>query len=348
MTGAARAASPGRHLRHLAREALAHAGSEKGGAGVIVKDILLVLHWAGWYAGALLLGEAEAVAGVLAAVPLALSLVSVMFGVMHDGSHRAISERNLWNRLGSWTLVLSGGSAIGWRQEHVVRHHGQTNVMDEDPDLDTGGLLRFHASQPWRRIHRWQALYAPLLYGLVALRWIWYEDFDDLLRNPYGMAPRARLRHGAEILCAKVSHAGFLLILPAWLWGGWAMLAFYGLHMGVVGLVMSLVFVVAHVGEDQEVYADRDGRPRDWSHSQLATTADFAAHSRFLRWALGGLNFQVEHHLFPQVSPRHYPRLRPVVQRWARQEGLTYHEYPTTRVALAAHFRHLSRLGAAP
>jgi linoleoyl-CoA desaturase len=276
---------------------------------------------------------------------MALCIVAIMFGVMHDGSHRSISERGFWNRLGSSTLILAGASAISWRQEHVVRHHGRTNILDQDPDLETGGWLRYHPAQPRRPIHRYQHRYATLLYCLVALRWIWFEDFDDLLRNRYGLAPGARLLHAVEILVAKTCHVLLFLVVPALFWDLGSVFAFYLVHMAVVGLVMSLTFVLAHVGGEQAMYEDGTALPDEWTRSQLASTANFAVHNRALSWFVGGLNFQIEHHLFPGTSPKHYPKLLPVVKRWAEEEGLPYHEFPTVRAALSAHFRHLAALG---
>lgn len=334
-------------LRQAARLALADHGSSKGGPGVIAKDVLLVLHWVGWYAATMFFGQTHDAVPMLMAAPLAISLVAVMFGVMHDGSHRTISDKGIFNRLGSWTLIIGGASAISWRQEHVVRHHGQTNILHEDPDLDTGGWLRFHPSQTWRRMHRWQAWYAPFLYTFVSLRWIWFEDFDDLIRNRYEMKAQARLRHSLEIILAKVCHILLMLVIPMQLWDLSTAIVFYLVHMAVVSVVMTLTFVSAHVGECQSMFGE-DSAPRDWAHAQLASTANFAVGNRPLGLLLGGLNFQIEHHLFPNVSPRHYPRLLPVVQQWAAEEGLAYNVFPTVRSAVAAHFRHLGTLGVRP
>lgn len=342
-----RVASSARRLRRCAAVVLDGLPTSKGGPAVVAKDLLLVVTWVVLYAASLYLGSSHPALPLLLALPLAFSLAGVMFGVMHDGSHGAVSHHRFVNRLASLTLLLGGASTIGWHQEHVVRHHGRTNSLHEDPDLDTGGLLRFHPSQPWHPLHRWQRWYAPLLYALVTLRWIWFEDFDDVARNRFAMSRGARLRHALEVGVAKICHVLLFLLLPGLLWGWAPMLAFYVLHMAIIGVLTALTFVVAHVGDAQSMYDD-SAPPGDWAQAQLASTANFSVDNRLLGWFLGGLNFQIEHHLFPAVSPRHYPRLLPVVRQWAADEGLPYHVYPTVRAALGAHFRHLRDLSHPP
>ena len=76
----------------------------------------------------------------------------------------------------------------------------------------------------------------------------------------------------------------------------------------------------------------------------METTVDFAPRSRLLAWYLGGLNFQVEHHLFSRVCHIHYPALAPIVKQTAREHGLPYHHNGTFLQAVGSHARTLYRL----
>jgi linoleoyl-CoA desaturase len=314
---------------------------------MVLKVVLVLLHWGFWYAVTLYLGTLHLGLALLASLPLAASFVIVMLGVMHDGSHGAASEHRFVNRLLEWTLVAAGGSAVSWHHEHVVRHHANTNVLGHDSDLETGGLLRFHAGQPWRPIHRYQHWYAWLLYGLVLFKWTWFDDFDDVFADRYGLTPRQRLFHLMEALLAKVSQSSIFFVVPALLWGWPRAAAFYLVHFFLGGLLMATTFVLAHLSGVQAMPRRPDEAPRDWAVFQLATSANFATGNRLLTWLIGGLNYQVEHHLFPTVSHRHYPWIRQIVRRWADEQGVAYHEFPTVAAGIRAHVRHLATLGRA-
>jgi linoleoyl-CoA desaturase len=340
--------APYRRLKTQVQTALRARGlSRTGGGPMALKAVLVLLHWAFWYGATLYVGTLSFGLALAAALPLAGSFVIAMCGLMHDGSHGAASRHRSVNRLLQWILVAGGASAVSWRHEHVVRHHVNTNVLGLDSDLETGGLLRFHAGQAWRPVHRYQQWYAWLLYGLATFKWTWYEDFDDVLADRYGLSRRQRLYHLAEVIVAKASQVSIFFVVPGMAWGWWQAALFYAVHLFVVGLLMATTFVLAHVSEVQAMPGSPTEAPRDWALFQVATSANFATGNRLLTWLIGGLNYQVEHHLFPSVSHRHYPWIRPIVRRWADEQGVPYHEFPTVAAALRAHFRHLASLGRA-
>ncbi len=336
-----------RVLRSEVRSRLQAMGeSRAGGAAVLFKFVVLLVNLAGFYV--LTLRVESFVGASLAVVGLSLSVVALLLGVMHDASHSAFSEHVWLNRLANFSLVVVGGSAISWHHEHVVRHHAHTNVLGLDSDLETGGLLRLHAGQPWRPLHQFQHLYAWLLYGGVSLKWIWFEDFDDVIFNRYDLGKKARLIHAAEVLLAKGLQVFTLLVVPSLVWGLGRAFASYILLFFVISVTTAVTFVVAHLSGVQAMPRARREAPPDWAEFQLSTTADFATQNRVLTWLLGGLNYQVEHHLFPHVSHRHYPWIRDIVRREAGTRGLRYHEFPSFWAALRGHFSQLSALGAPP
>jgi len=319
--------------------------SRAGGAPMLWKLGVLSANFLGCYWLTLTLSARHLAFAGVATFFQAIALVLLMLGVMHDGSHSSFSESPWLNRLAKWLLVVAGGSAISWHHEHVVRHHSHTNVLGLDSDLESGGLLRFHPGQPWRKIHRYQRFYAWFLYALVSFKWTWFEDLDDVFHNRYALPARARAVHALEVFLAKLSQVSLFLVIPSQFFGFGRALGLYFLHFVVVSVAMAVTFVLAHLSSTQELPQTRSHAPRDWAEFQLATTANFATGNRALTWALGGLNYQIEHHLFPHVSQRHYPMIREIVRRQAAERGLRYREFTSLWGAIRGHVEQLRRLG---
>jgi linoleoyl-CoA desaturase len=125
----------------------------------------------------------------------------------------------------------------------------------------------------------------------------------------------------------------------------------YLLTSFVQGLTLSIIFQLAHCVESAAFPLPRHGTARienSWAAHQVETTVDFARHSRLLSWFIGGLNFQVEHHLFPRICHIHYPAISHLIEETCIGFGLRYNAHDTFRGALASHFRWLRRMGQAP
>jgi linoleoyl-CoA desaturase len=124
-------------------------------------------------------------------------------------------------------------------------------------------------------------------------------------------------------------------------------LLFYAVVAGVEGIVMSVVFQLAHAVEEAEFPEQPDtGRiEKHWAIHQVETTVNFARGSRVVSWLLGGLNFQIEHHLFPQISHVNYPAISKVVEQTCRDWGVRYVEHRSFWAGVASHFRWLRRMG---
>jgi linoleoyl-CoA desaturase len=278
-----------------------------------------------------------------------LAAAAVGFNIQHDAGHRAYSERGWVNGLMARTLDLVGGSSYFWHFKHGVYHHTFTNIDGHDTDIDLGVLGRLSPHQPRRWFHRWQHLYLWPLYGLVVLKWHLFDDFYSLAtgRVACHRVPRPR---GWDLACFLFGKLGLLTLafgLPLWLHPWWVVLPVYGLAMLVTGVVLSVVFQLAHCVEpaDFPMPVDEGRMGHAWAEHQVLTTVNFAPRSRALAWLLGGLNFQVEHHLFPRVSHTHYPALARVVRGTCVDFGLPYHVYDTFWQALGAHYRWLRAMG---
>jgi linoleoyl-CoA desaturase len=325
------------------------ARSRHGGWGMAVKTAVMFAWLAGSYA-VLMFAHVRAWEAALLSVSTGLAMAGVGFSVMHDANHGGTSSSARMNRILSFTLDGIGGSSFLWRRKHNVLHHTYTNISALDPDLEGGGpFLRLAPWQPRHPHHRFQHLYVWLLYGLFPLKWWFLDDIRELITGRIGghRFPPAR---GFSLLGAVVGKALFVswvFVLPAVLHPSWALLPLWGLGIFALGNVLAAVFQLAHCVSDAEFH--KNGRiDTDWAEHQVATTVDFAPTNALLGWYLGGLNFQVEHHLFPRVCHLHYPALARIVKDTCRAHGVRYRCEPTLRSALAGNWRWLRRMGSLP
>ncbi len=284
-------------------------------------------------------------------VSLAFSLSGIGFAIQHDANHGAYPASPGWRRLLGYTLDLLGTSSYIWRFQHNIDHHTYTNVDGADSDIDVGVLLRLCPQQRRRPIHRYQHLYIWVLYSVYALQWLFWSEWRDLWRSKIGenSFPRPRGRELVGLVIGK------LLSLTLW----FGPLALHPLPVyvvtavsvaGLLGLTLAVVFQLAHVVESTEfppVEGDPARSADEWAVHQLSTTSNFATGNRLLGWYLGGLNFQVEHHLFSRVCHLHYPSIAPIVRRTCKEFGVVYLEQPTFRSALRSHVRWLRTMGSA-
>ncbi|HEV2971805.1 MAG TPA: acyl-CoA desaturase [Pirellulales bacterium] len=287
------------------------------------------------------------------ALSLGLSMAGIGFNIQHDGGHSAYSDRPLVNRIMAMSLDLLGGSSYFWARKHNSIHHNYTNITDHDDDIDIGFLGRLSPHQPRLGFHRFQHYYLWLLYGLMPAKWHVYDDFRDWASGRIGSGPhRVNRPKGwdmATLLAGKAVFVTWAWIVPALLHPLWVVLLVYLAATYVEGVAMAIVFQLAHCVEEAGFPLPCPGTPRvqtSWAEHQVETTVDFARDNPIVNWYTGGLNFQVEHHLFPRICHIHYPALSRVVEDTCREFGLRYLVNRSFRHALASHFRLIRRLGA--
>jgi linoleoyl-CoA desaturase len=285
------------------------------------------------------------------AVLLGLAAAAIGFNVQHDGGHRAYSDHAWVNKLMALTLDLIGGSSYLWHWKHAVCHHTYVNITGHDTDIDLGILGRLTPQQKRRPFHRWQHLYLWPLYGLLAIRWHLFDDFRDVITGRIGAHRYPRPR-GWDLVIFLAGKAVFLSLavgIPSLLHPLWVVALFYGVAGVVMGMVVSVVFQLAHCVEQAEFPQPREDTGRidnPWAVHQVETTVDFARGSRVASWLLGGLNFQIEHHLFPRICHVNYPAISKLVEETCREFGVRYSEYRSFWAGMAAHFRWLRQMGA--
>lgn len=324
--------------------------STKANGAMKLKTLLLLTWTIGCYL-LLLCGSCSGPVSIVWAIFLGVGLAGVGFSVSHDALHGAYSQHD-WVNLGlGMTSDLMGVNSYLWKLTHNIIHHTYTNIHGLDEDLSVSPFLRLSPHASLRTIHRWQHLYALPLYSFSTLFWVFVKDYRYFLQRDLG--PYKNIQHPtgelAFLLLSKAFYYTWawivpLLVLPfAW----WQTLLGLVLTNLVAGFLLGIVFQLAHVVEDtQHPEPQADGTmAQAWLVHEMETTSDFARGNGWLSWYIGGLNFQIEHHLFPRICSVHYPAISPIVEAVARKHGIAFHDQPTFRAALASHYRTLRRHG---
>ncbi len=287
---------------------------------------------------------------------MGLGVVGIGMSVMHDAIHGSYSGNKIINKLVSFSMELVGGNSFNWKVQHNVLHHTYTNIPGMDEDISDKSILRLEPTGPWYKIHRFQHIYAFPLYALLTLSWIMWGDYISLIRySRNGMAKQVGARTYREfaiLVSSKLVYIFMHFVLPIVILGfvWWhIVVGFLLMHM-VSGFILSVIFQLAHVVEETDYpMPDADGNmENNWAVHQLHTTANFAKRRKFLSWFIGGLNYQIEHHLFPNISHVHYPNISKIVKQTAKEFKLPYHEFETFRGAIISHLRRLKSLGQNP
>ncbi|MEO5942658.1 MAG: acyl-CoA desaturase [Ferruginibacter sp.] len=276
------------------------------------------------------------------------------FSVMHDANHGSYSPNQKLNDFVGLSANALGASSYFWKQKHNIIHHTYTNVDGIDDDIAKSPIIRQCESQKWVPAHKVQHLYLLPVYSLSSIFWIWIMDFTKYFSRKIYTTEAWKLSTKNHVIfwVTKLYYAIVFIAIPMYVWGigGWA-IGFLAMSVAL-GLSLSLVFQLAHVVENTEF----EHIPLDetkhletaWAEHQIKTTANFAMGNKAISWFVGGLNYQIEHHLFPRVSHIHYPAISKLVQEKCKEHNLPYNQYPTMTEALFSHFRVMKELGKKP
>lgn len=281
-----------------------------------------------------------------------LGMAGIGMGVMHDAIHGSYSKNRKINTLLSYSFNLIGANATVWRIQHNILHHTYTNIEHSDDDLNAPFFLRFspHAKHYW--VHQFQHIYIWFFYGISTISWITTKDFVRLKRfKEMGFLEEKNEYKNALVSMTawKMFYYSYAIVLPmillpqAW----WLiLLAFLSMHF-VTGILVSIVFQIAHIMPVNEfpLPNDQGMMENDWYRHQFATTSNFSPNSKLLFWLIGGLNYQVEHHVLPDVCHVHYKNLTKIVSDTALEYGIPYHVKKSILHAIWDHTKMLRFLG---
>jgi linoleoyl-CoA desaturase len=322
--------------------------SQKANLAMFVKTAVLLTWFTVSYL-ALLLADATVWQRGLLAISLALAIAGIAFSVQHDANHGAYSKSKVVNRALGLTLDMLGGSSYIWRIKHNIAHHTYTGIAGGDSDIEVP-FGRLVAAQPLSPYFRYQHLYLWALYGFFVANWQFYQDFHQLreARIAGNSFPRPRGADLGFLVAGKVAFFSGALVVPMFFHPWWGVLALYALTSVLLSLVLILVFQLAHSVEEAELPQLAPGEkavPRSWAIHQVESAADFSRGNKLLSWYVGGLNFQIEHHLFPGICHVHYPQISAIVEQTCGEFGVRYSTNERFSDALASHLRWVRRLG---
>lgn len=274
------------------------------------------------------------------------------FNVSHDALHGSLSSRAWVNDLFGSSFYILGASPYVWKITHNLVHHTYTNIPGHDEDIEVApGLIRLDPEEDWRPWQRYQHWYAFPVYGLASLSWVLRKDYLKFFKKKIGQiqTPTHPRREYVTLFVTKFVYYILFLALPYFVldltW--WQlMLGFVLMHV-VEGLVLGLVFQLAHVVEGTAfpIPTEHGTIEEAWAIHQVRTTANFAPRNWLASFLCGGLNRQIEHHLFPKVCHIHYPAIAAIVKQTAHEFDLPYLENRTFSSALVSHYKTLRALG---
>jgi linoleoyl-CoA desaturase len=287
---------------------------------------------------------------------MGFGLAGIGLSIMHDANHGSYSKKQWINNLLGFSLNVIGGHAMNWKVQHNVLHHTYTNIHDVDEDISPRGILRLGPESTWRPIHRYQQFYAWFFYGLMTFVWVFVKDFVRIIKyQKDGLLKKQKTTYAKEwavLLATKVLYVSYTIVVPMVLLDisfGQVFLGFFLMHY-IGGFILAIIFQPAHVieGTEYPVPDEKGNLENNWAIHQLHTTTNFGRKHRLFSWYVGGLNYQVEHHLFPNVCHVHYREVSKIVEQTAKDFNLPYKSKDTFWKALKAHTRHLRELGEKP
>jgi linoleoyl-CoA desaturase len=289
------------------------------------------------------------------ALVLGLGLAAIGFNIQHDGAHHAYSDHAWVNKIMALMLDLMGGSSYIWDWKHNSIHHTYTNITGHDDDIDLGFLARLSPHQRRLWFHRLQGIYLWIAYGFLSIKWHLFDDFYQVAVARIGgkRIPRPTGWDLVIFIAGKAIFFSMAFVVPILLHPVWAVLTVYAIASFVSGIVLSIVFQLAHCVQEADFplpVLTPEGGSRmatGWAVHEVQTTVDFSRKNRVLSWFVGGLNYQIEHHLFPRICHVHYRALSSIVEEVCREHGVRYAAHRSFLAGLASHYRWLAAMGRA-
>lgn len=306
-----------------------------------------MIAWAGVSYYFLVFEHVGLLGAMLLILSLALALVGIGFNIQHDGNHGGFSSRPWVNRIAGSTLdYFLGASSYLWKEKHNVRHHPFTNIPENDDDMNLSFIGRLSSGQKRYWFHRYQHWYLWFAYAFLHVQYL-YADFQRLIFGSMG-GKKIRRPRGWNLfvfIVGKVFFFSIAFAIPMMLHPIWQVLVAYFSISLIVGFVFSVVFQLAHMISETDHFAASESIPREWAVHQLQTTANFARSNKILTWYFGGLNHQVEHHLFTEICHIHYAKIAAIVEQTSVEAGVRYTAHKTFFAALKSHYLFLKHMG---
>lgn len=317
---------------------------------MVVKTVILLTLYFGSYA-VIMSGQLSLGAMWFLTFLMGIGMAGIGFSVSHDALHGAYSSNSKINRALGLTFDLMGANSYMWKITHNIIHHTYTNIHGHDEDLEVAGFIRLSPHSEYKNIHRVQHILAFFAYSLATFFWVFVKDYKHFLKENIG--PYNNKSHPLSewiiLFITKAVYYTYMLVLPMLLLDiTWIhlLIGFTTLHL-TAGTILGVIFQLAHVveGTDHPLPDEENMIDEHWMIHEVVTTNNFARDNKALCWFVGGLNFQIEHHLFPRICSVHYPAISPIVEKTAKEFNIPYNQHDTFFEAVASHYRTLKKFG---
>jgi linoleoyl-CoA desaturase len=322
-----------------------------GNSNLYVKAIILVTLFLALYIHLVFFTPVIFLA-VIESILLGVVVAGIGFNIMHDGAHGSFSKYKWLNNVAASSLNVLGGSSFMWNVKHNVIHHAYTNIDGVDDDIDIQPWMRMSTTQPKLVMHRYQHIYFWFLYSMLYILWVFVLDYQKYFKGKIGEMSIRKMSLTDHIVfwSFKIFYLFVFVAIPIYTVGFLPWLIGFFIFALVAGFVISIVFQLAHTVEHTHFPMPHESTGKledEWAIHQLKTTANFAPRNKFISWLVGGLNFQIEHHLFPKISHVHYAEIRRIIKQACDEYGISYIEYPRMRHAILSHVSFLKQMGRA-
>lgn len=316
------------------------------------KALLLIgAYWLFYY---LLITSNNSTVAMIAMVLMGPLAILIGINVAHDAAHGTISQKKWVNKVFLQLFDLLGANSYMWKKRHVNSHHAFPNIMNKDADLKQNPLVRIFPSDTIKKIHKYQFIYAPFLYLLYTVNWLYFRDFKDFTESQIGslnIKSHKRIEL-VKLVSFKLIYVGYIIVLPLLFsslnWQTY-ILCFFLMNFAA-SLLITLALVPSHVSEDSIfLLPDENGvMPHSWSHHQVLSVIDFATNNWFLNFFFGGFNHHLTHHLFPKINHVHSTKITPIIKQTVEEYGLQYQHQDSFLRAYLSHFKLLKNNGVQP
>jgi linoleoyl-CoA desaturase len=327
--------------------------SKKGNAEMVIKSVFMCcLYFIPFLF--IISGQVTSVWGNFGMwVLMGLGMAGIGLSVMHDANHGSYSKHANVNHAVGLIINFIGGYHINWKIQHNVLHHTFTNIQGMDDDISKNNTLRLSPHQRQLGVHKYQIFYAPFLYSILSLYWFLGKDIEQTIKygkenlvQEQGISVR---RAAIEIFFTKMTYLILFVVLPIALspivW--WQSILGFLLMHAICGQILALIFQCAHVLVETDFFetSQSGNMENSFAIHQMRTTSNFANGSSIFSWCIGGLNYQIEHHLFPNICHVHYKHISKIVKTTAEEYQVPYNHHVTFLDALRSHFKQLNNLG---
>ncbi|MBC8753355.1 acyl-CoA desaturase [Kordia sp. YSTF-M3] len=274
--------------------------------------------------------------------------IILALNISHDAIHGVAHSKKWINSYFTMQMDLIGANSFVWKKRHQFGHHTFPNTLGKDPDLTQTEIVKILPKATHKFYHKFQHLYVPFLYSVYTINWIYIRDFTDFF-SKNSLLKNIPKKEYLKLITFKLLYISIFILVPFFYTSlSITQVVFGNLLMHIsASYFLTLVLVPSHVSENSVfITPDSDGKmPYSWSHHQVITTTDFATNSYLTTWLLGGFNHHVVHHLFPNVSHVHYPKMTPIIKRLAKKYGLEYNHESSALHAYISHYNLLKNHG---